>query len=444
MGPASWGEPAPRRSAVLVVLDGLGDRPSPETGGRSPVAAASTPNLDRLSARGAVGTVSLLGPGVAPESDAGVFALLGYDPVHDSPGRGVLEALGVEIPLRPGDVALRLNFATLDAEGRVLDARVGRSLSTEEAVELARAVTAADLLRPERIRAELRATVGHRGVLWLRSTDGAVLSPDVSNADPFYERVGGMGQARHPTEPRLETVRPLDASAAAARTATAINLLLGRIGPVLDAHPVNRARASTGARQATGVLLRNAGSLPSRPVVSFRERHGVAGAALTEMPVERGIARLLTLEDRYVGPMVGDRDAGYRARAAATRELLGRHPFVYVHLKGPDEPGHDGDARRKQAIVEEIDRSFFGPFLEGLDLDTTSLAVTADHATPCVLHAHADDPVPWLQVGGAGGADRSAGHGRFAEAVASPERPPLPAVEVVPRLLRAAGLPSVP
>jgi len=391
--------PPTRTPAVLVVLDGLGDRPHPETGGRSPVESAATPCLDSLVARGELGDLVVVGPGVAPESDAGVFALLGYDPVKDSPGRGVLEALGVEVPLVPGDVALRLNFATADGEGTILDSRVGRSLSTGEASDLARGVTAADLLHDQGIRAEVRATVGHRGVLWLHPVEGGRLSPNISNADPFYEKVGGMGQARRPEHPRILRVEPLDPSAEASRTADAVNLFLERSAAVLAGHRVNARRAMAGKKIGNALLVRNAGSLPDPPPVPFEVKHGTPGAALTEMPVERGIARVLGLADEYVGPMGPDRDAGYRERARKTRELLERHPFVYVHLKGPDEPGHDGDARRKQEVVEAIDRSFFGPFLEGLDLDRVRVAVTADHATPALLKGHSDDPVPLLLVG---------------------------------------------
>jgi len=384
---------------VLVVLDGLGDRPSPDTGGRSPVEAAATPNLDRLVAGGANGELVVVGPGIAPESDAGVFALLGYDPAVDSPGRGVLEALGVEIPLGPGDVALRLNFATTDGAGAILDSRVGRSLGTTESQDLARAVTSADLLADLGIRAEVRATVGHRGVLWLHPLGAEPLSPDVSNADPFYDKVGGMGQARQPESPTVRPVVPLDPTPAAARTAAAINRFLEGAGPVLAGHRVNARRAMGGKKVANGILVRNAGAVPEQPLRSFAAAYGLAGAAVTEMPVERGIARVLGLEDRYVGPMVGDRDAGYRSRAAVVREEIGRRPFVYVHLKGPDEPGHDGRARDKLEVIEAIDRSFFGPFLDGLDLDRVRVAVTADHATPCVLHGHSDDPVPLVIAG---------------------------------------------
>lgn len=385
--------------AALIVLDGLGDRPNPATGNRSPVEAASTPNLDRLASTGAMGSVVVIGPGIAPESDAGVFALLGYDPETDSPGRGVLEALGVDLALAPGDVALRLNFATSDGAGLIVDSRVGRSLSTHESEELARALTDADLVADEGVRAEVRATVGHRGVLWLRATSGAPLSANVSNADPFYERKGGMGQARQPSEPRLLPVRPLDGTPASARTARALNLFLSRVGPILASHRVNARRALGGKRIANALLVRNAGQLPSPPPVSFEAKWGIRGASLTEMPVEKGIAKVLGLEDRYVGPMGPDRDAGYRERARIAREILARFPFIYVHLKGPDEPGHDGDAVRKREVVEAIDRSFFGPFLEGLDLGQVRVAVTADHATPAIVKAHTDDAVPLLLVG---------------------------------------------
>ena len=404
---------------ALIVLDGLGDRPHPDTGGKSPVEAAATPHLDSLVGRGRMGSVVVVGPGVAPESDAGVFALLGYDPVRDSPGRGVLEALGVDLPLDVGDVALRLNFATSDGEGAILDSRVGRSLSTAEAQELARSLTAADLHSDEGIHAEVRATVGHRGVLWLHPTSGGDLSPNVSNADPFYEKVGGMGQARRPEHPRLLPVQPLDGSAASARTAAALNRFLAEADGTLSGHRVNARRALSGKRIANALLVRNAGTPSAHALPSFEAVHGIRGASLTEMPVERGIARVLRLEDRYVGPMGPDRDAGYRERAGIARELLATYPFVYVHLKGPDEPGHDGDALLKKEVIEAIDRSFFGPFLDGLDLARFRIGVTADHATPAVLRGHSDDPVPFLLVGAGVPPDTSNAGAKFGESAAA-------------------------
>ncbi|HEV2449184.1 MAG TPA: alkaline phosphatase family protein [Thermoplasmata archaeon] len=396
---------------ALVVLDGLGDRL--QSGQPTPLAQARTPHLDRLAREGATGRLSILGPGVAPESDAGVLALLGYSPMDDSPGRGVLEALGSEIPLAPGDVALRTNFATVDGAGVVVDQRVGRNLSTAEASRLARAVTEADLLANEGIRAELRSTVGHRGVLWLHPTEGGSLSPQLANSDPFYDRKGGLGQARSVDRPEPRTVLALDPDPASARTADALNSLLERIPAVLARQEVNARRALAGQRIANALLTRNAGSLPRTAPTSFEQRYGLGAAAVTEMPVERGIARLFGLEDRFVGPMGPDRAGGLRERATRVREALEARPFVYVHLKGPDEPGHDGDGARKREMIEAIDAEFFGPFLAGLPADVR-VAVTADHATPVAVHGHSDDPVP-LVIWGAGVRASGSAPSKFAE-----------------------------
>ncbi len=408
-----------RPALALIVLDGLGDRPHPDTGGISPVEAAATPHLDGLLKSGTSGELIVVGEGIAPESDAGVFALLGYDPVRNSPGRGVLEALGIDLPLGPGEIALRMNFATVDGDGTVLDPRVGRSLSTAEAGQLADRLSRTDLLAPEGIRAEVRATVGHRGVLWFRPVRDGPLAPEISNADPFYEKVGGMGVARRPERAAVRPVAALTGSTAARRAAEAVNRFLERARPVLAGDPVNARRAIAGRPIANGILARNAGGLPATPPPSFEARHGIAGAALTEMPVERGIARFLRLEDRYIGPMGPDRDAGYRDRARIARELVATHPFVYVHLKGPDEPGHDGDALGKKSAIEAIDRSFFGPFLDGLDLARVRLAVTGDHATPCILRSHSADPVPLLLAGAGVPSEAGAGSVKFGGASAA-------------------------
>ncbi|HEV2230663.1 MAG TPA: alkaline phosphatase family protein [Thermoplasmata archaeon] len=406
---------------ALIVLDGLGDLPNPETGGRTPTDAAATPHLDGLAQRGRLGLVDLLGPGIAPESDAGVIALLGLDPVTDSPGRGVLEALGIGLPLSAGDIALRLNFATSDGDGNIIDSRVGRSLGTTEAASLARALTEADLLEDHGVRAEVRATVGHRGVLWLHPREGGPLSPAISNSDPFYAREGGMGKARPRVgAARPEPVRAMDGSAAALRTADLVETFLSKARPILVGHSVNAKRALGGRPMANDLLLRHAGTLPSTGPGSFEARTGWHGAAITEMPVERGIARWLGLDDRFVGPMGPDRAAALTERAAVTRQALADHDFVYVHQKGPDEPGHDGRARAKQEVIEAIDRSFFGPFLDGLDLATHRILVTADHSTPCALMAHSDDPVPTLLAGqGIEPAPGSPGRVKFGESAAA-------------------------
>jgi 2,3-bisphosphoglycerate-independent phosphoglycerate mutase len=426
---------------ALVILDGLGDRPHPDTNGQSPIVAAQTPHLDRLATQGVLGQVVLIGPGIAPESDAGVMALLGYDPARDSPGRGVLEALGVEIPLAPGDVALRSNFATAGGDGAILDSRVGRSLSTAESADLSRSINEADLLADLHVRAELRPTIGHRGVLWLHPTDGQPLSAEISNSDPFYMRTGGMGHARVDAEPVPLKVEPLNTDPAAVRTASAVNEWLQKVPPLLAGHRVNARRAMRGSKIANAVLLRNAGTLPAVPPTPFAEKHGISGAAVTEMPVERGIAKLLGLADIYVGPMGPDRPVALAERAGIARQALRDHPFVYIHLKGPDEPGHDGDARKKKEIVEDIDRSFFGPFVDGMDWATTRVAVTADHATPTILKRHSDDPVPLLLVGA--GIAPAGGAPKFGDLSSNGSLGTIPGNEVLRRLW-AGGPASLP
>ncbi|MCI4322327.1 MAG: phosphonopyruvate decarboxylase, partial [Thermoplasmata archaeon] len=199
--------------------------------------------------------------------------------------------------------------------------------------------------------------------------------------------------------------------------AAAIDQWLARAAARLAGHSVNARRAVAGQKVANTILVRNAGSLPKTPPLSFEQKHGLRGAAVTEMPVERGIARCLGLQDRFVGPMGRDRDASLAERSVVTLDALRESPFVYLHLKGPDEPGHDGDAPAKKSVVEALDRSFFGPFLAGVDWSRTRVAVTADHATPCSLKGHADDPVPFVLAGA--GVAPSPPSGKFGESLAA-------------------------
>src|SRR5207249_8869169 len=180
------------RQLLYVCLDGLADDKIPELDDRTPLEAASTPFLDSMARRGRTGTVITVGPGVAPESDIGVFGILGYDPAEEHPGRGVLEAIGSGMDYRDGDLAYRINFATADGT-EIVDRRVGRELTSEEAGALAGEVNAN--LRLPGATFDLRATVEHRGALVIRSTDGTPLSAAVGNTDPAYARQGALGVA---------------------------------------------------------------------------------------------------------------------------------------------------------------------------------------------------------------------------------------------------------
>src|SRR5437764_20586 len=211
--------PAPVNRLLYVCLDGLGDDPIPEFGGRTPLEAADTPFLDSLAGRGRLGSVTTVGEGIAPESDIAVFAILGYDPREEHPGRGVLEALGSGMSFEDGDLAYRVNFATAEG-GEIVDRRVGRDLPSDQAHALAELVNR-ELRLPE-ARFELRATVEHRGALVIRSRAGP-LSAAVSNTDPAYAKEGSLGVALERFENLVATAEPLEDSEAARRAAELTN-----------------------------------------------------------------------------------------------------------------------------------------------------------------------------------------------------------------------------
>ncbi len=417
---------------LMVVLDGAADSPSSP---RRALEEAYKPNIDSLASRAACGLLYVVGRGVAPESDAAVMSLLGYDPERYYTGRGPLEALGAGADFRPGDVAFRANFATVDpATGRIVDRRVGRSLSSGEARELARALDGMPLAGGE-ARAFFRATIGHRAVLVIRHSR-ARLSGMVSNSDPAYERVGRISVARRGFEPFIERVRPLSDDPAARLTAELANEFSDMAIRVLDEHPVNLERRRRGLLPANAVLLRDAGdSLP--PAEPFAERFGLDGASIVEMVVERGIARALGLRDYPVDVEGKPRGELLAEEASLALKALESHGFVYVHLKGPDEPGHDGDFEGKVRAIEDIDRFFFSRILDGLP-EGVVVVVTSDHATPWNIKAHSSDPVP-LMVSWRGAPK---GPGRYSESLCS--NGGLGAIEggwrVVPLVKRLAGL----
>ncbi len=422
------------KKILYVILDGLGDRPVADLEGQTPLEAAPTPNLDRLAATGQLGSVITVGKGIAPESDVAVMAMLGYDPLRYHAGRGPLEALGASLPFRDGDLALRGNFATVGTGWTIVDRRVGRNLTSPEAQELAAAVNREVLLATSAVDFVLCATIGHRCVVVFRPHDGR-LSGKISNTDPAYGRVGGLGVAKADAGTQVEECTPLDDSPEAWTAAELVNEFTRKSREVLDEHPVNRARRARGDPPANLILLRDAGDhLPQVP--SIRDRFGADFGCFVEMPVERGIATLLGMAIIEVPPSAGDREKAYRAWARQVAGALRVHDGLYLHLKGPDEPGHDGDCLGKRDVIALIDRCFFGEMLPTIQLEETVIAVTADHATPCALRGHSADPVPLLVTGGGSTASRA--H-RFGEhEAASGELGVLLGVDVMPLLVRLA------
>jgi 2,3-bisphosphoglycerate-independent phosphoglycerate mutase len=404
---------------LYVCLDGLGDDPIPELDGLTPLEAAHTPNLDALARRGRTGTVITVGPGIAPESDIGVFGILGYDPTEEHPGRGVLEAMGIGMEFHDGDLAYRINFAT--GQGMdIVDRRVGRDLSSEEAHALADEVN--HQLDLPSARFELRATIEHRGALVIRVDGGASLSADVSNTDPAYRRQGHLGVALETFEPHVATAEPLTDSDEARLASDLTNAFVRGSAAILDASAINAARRERGSLPANLILTRDGGDHRPR-LEPIGERFGMPWGCFVEMPVERGIAMALGMEPVDVprldatgfGPAAEER---YASWAGLATEALGSFQGLYIHIKGPDIPAHDGRARDKRDVISAIDRAFFGEILPRLGSHTV-VAVTADHATSCVRKAHTADPVPLLVSGGAVRPDGSQTYGEAACAAGS-------------------------
>ncbi len=381
------------KQLLYVCLDGLGDDPIPEFGGMTPLEAARTPNLDRLASDGREGLVYTVGRDIAPESDIAVFAILGYDPRQDHPGRGVLEALGCGMAFEDGDLAHRVNFATQEA-GEIVDRRVGRDLPSEDSRGLAGEVNR-ELTLPG-ATFELRATVEHRGALVIRSQAGH-LSANVTNTDPAYAKEGSLGVALESFENRVAQSKPLDDSDAAHRAADLTNLFVEDSARILEASEVNARRRAEGRLPANLILTRDGGDHVPH-LTPIQERFGPSWGCFVEMPVERGIALVLGMSP-VDAPTGTDRSAQYAAWAELAAEALGGYDALYIHIKGPDVPAHDGRAVDKRDVIEDIDVSFFGELLPRISSRKVLLAVTADHSTSCVRKAHTAEPVPLLVSG---------------------------------------------
>ena len=344
---------------VLLVLDGLGDLPTAANGNCTPLEAARTPNLDALVPTAALGRLLPVEPGVTPGSGPGHLGLFGYDPVETVVGRGVLEALGAGMELKPGDVAARANFCTLDASGIVTDRRAGR-IPTEKCAELV-AKLVKEAGRFEDVEIVLKPGKGHRFVAVLR---GPGLGGDVSDADP------------HKEGKKIPVAHALVPGAANEKTARIINAFMGRAGEILkNEHPANAA------------LARGFSERPNFP--GYQERYQLRAAAIAAYPMYRGVAQLAGM-DLFVPGGEGAADA-----LALAAQKWNDYDFFFVHVKGTDMAGEDGNFAAKQAVIEAVDAAL--PQLLALKPDV--LCVTGDHSTPCLVKGHSWHPVPVLISG---------------------------------------------
>lgn len=362
---------------ILFIIDGLGDLPSPKT----PLQTAKIPNLDKLAKLGITGMLSPLGRGIIPGSDTSHLELLGYDPRLFYCGRGPLEALGVGLDLRDGDVALRVNFATIDDVARkntdlnvrtIIDRRAGR-IDTESASKLSEDLS----MRIEDVDINFKNSVEHRGAIVLR---GPGLSHMISSID---------GKAGTP----FPLSHPFDESQEAEKTARILNAYSHKVIEKLAAHPVNTKRLDKNLPPANALLFRGAGTYAEIP--SLEERFKIKGACIAGGALYRGVATYLGMDVFLIPGDTGGKNTDLKAKAKAVVKALDDYDFVFMHVKACDNFGHDGDFKGKTKMLERIDKEVI-PLLSKTGAD---IVITGDHSTPVRMKGHSGHEVPILMYG---------------------------------------------
>jgi 2,3-bisphosphoglycerate-independent phosphoglycerate mutase len=335
---------------ILMVIDGLGGLPHPETG-KTELETAEKPNLNRIARESICGLVDPICTGITPGSVPGHLAIFGYDPLEFNVGRGVVEALGIDLELQAEDIVARGNFCTVDEQGVITDRRAGR-ISTEQNVQLCEALAGFTI---EGVEIQAIPVKEHRFVLLLRGPD---LSADLTDSDP--QQVGLVPRRVEPISARAE------------KTARVVNEFL------LQAK--KRLRGKTAANM---VLLRGFSQLPSLP--PFTQIYKLTPAAIAAYPMYRGLAKL-------VGMKVLSRSDKVREQVDVLRQHYGDYDFFFLHFKNADSRGEDGDFEGKVRAIEELDRVL----PEILSLEPEVLIVTGDHSTPATLRSHSWHSVPFM------------------------------------------------
>jgi len=378
---------------VLLVLDGLGGLPR-ESDGQTELEAAATPNMDRLAREGTLGMTIPLGAGLTPGSGPAHLSLFGYDPIARPVGRGVLESIGVGLEVRPGDVAARGNFCTIDAQGLITDRRAGR-IPRDQAAPITERLAE---IRVDGASVAVRHVREHRFAIVLRGP--------------------GLDPALEDTDPQATGVAPLPVRAAlppATKTAAIVQAWVDQAFERLRGEPL-----------ANGLTLRGFSTDPALP--PFPKTFGVRAGCIAVYPMYRGVSALAGMQ---VVALDGETpEDEFRAAAGAWND----YDFLFIHVKKPDSRGEDGDFEGKARAIEEVDRAL--PAL--LDLKPEVLAITGDHSTPSRLRSHSWHPVPLLLWAPA--TTRRDAQDHFGEtACAAGGLGTFPASDLMPLLLAHAG-----
>ncbi len=341
---------------VMMVADGLGGLPQ-EPGSSTELEQAKTPNLDNLAKMGVVGSMTPIKPGITPGSGPGHLGLFGYDPLKYIIGRGVLEATGIGFSVGPKDVAIRCNFCSLDAGGKITDRRAGR-IPTKKSAPLAeklRAVSIPDSIADVEIFVE--PVKEHRFVVVFRG-----------------EGLGGNVEDTDPQKTGVAPLKPVADDAASRRTAEIAREFIAQAQKILADEP-----------KANGLTMRGFSVKPAVP--TYEEVYGLKAAAIAVYPMYKGLAQLVGME------IIG-RPGTLAEEIDVLEEAWDDHDFFFVHFKYTDSRGEDGDFPAKVEMIEQFDAVL--PRVTALN--PTVLIVTGDHSTPATLANHSWHPVPTLLV----------------------------------------------
>jgi len=351
---------------ALVVMDGLGDLATREQGYMTPLEAAATPNLDKLSQDSAQGRMIPVAPGITPGSGPGHLALFGYDPLEFQVGRGVIEALGLGLELKAGDVAARANFCTLDGKGIVTDRRAGR-IDTAVCEELC-ALLAAKVKKVGDAEVIIKAGKGHRFVVIFR---GKGLEGPLTDADPHREGLP------------IPAVTPVDAKSLKAQKAAKLVAEFYKA-----ALPIIAKR-----KPANGFLLRGIAHQPEIP--TFEQRYGLRAGCIAVYPMYKGLAQLVGMTKLEGTQTISEQFERYLAE-------YDNYDFFFIHYKYTDMYGEDGNFAAKRKAIEDFDAAL--PILMRKMPDV--IAITGDHSTPCAVKGHSWHPQPLLLSSQISGSDK--------------------------------------
>ena len=357
---------------IVVLGDGMADEPIPELGGKTPMEAARTPVMDELASKGSLGTVQNVPAGMAPGSDVANLSVLGYDPAENYSGRSPLEALSVGVAMEESDVIFRSNIVTLTdeepyEEKTILDHSSGE-ISTADADVLM------DAIREKFNSDTFRFYTGtsYRHILVWKNGRVAKLEPPHDH----------LGSVIGPYLPQEEVLRNM----------------MKESFPVLNDHPLNRARAAAGKNKANSLWFWGAGTKPK--VQNFREKTGLKGAMISAVDLLKGIAVGAGMKACQVEGATGSIDTNYEGKAqAAVKALLEDGcDFVYVHVEAPDEMGHQGLVKEKIQSISDLDHRLIAVVKEAMDAsgEDYRMLILPDHPTPIRVRTHTGDPVPYL------------------------------------------------